>query len=80
MKTLRTFALAAALALAGCGGVSDEEWCAQFDVHAPHWFILSTLPCHPTKEWCERCGECYECCYGGRMDEFPQHCYEKDEQ
>ena len=81
MKTLRTFALSAALALAaGCSGVSDEEWCAENDPYAQHLYLASMCPVFMREEWCERCGECDGCCYLGRVDEFPEHCNEEEEQ
>ena len=69
MKQLRTFALAAALALAaGCSGVSDEEWCAKLDYPVSQFLVEECVYLPSKSAECERCIRCGYCCYG-----YPPH-------
>ena len=63
MKQLRTFALAAALALAaGCSGVSDEEWCAENYYYVNQLLMEVCVASYSKREWCARCARCALCC------------------
>ena len=76
MKTLRTFALSAALALAaGCSGVSDEEWCAKQDYYIGQLLVEECVFVPSKSEECERCIRCGYCCYGISPNiESPKDC------